>query len=114
MCDDILIFFLFEWHLICSTHYATTSLISQQFSSIKILTLQSMGKDTIYQSCMFHVQVVVKNRILSNHNKLIYIFYNTAITNFKLVMPSIRFPTPENMGKDTLFVKFGCSITKLC
>ena len=45
-----------------------------------------MNKDTIYQSCMFHFQVVVKNRILSNHNKLIYIFYNVAITNFKVVM----------------------------
>ena len=85
MCDEILIF-LFEWHLNCSTHYATTSLISQQFSSIKIPTLQSMDKDTIYQSCMFHFQVVTKNRILSNRNKLIYIFYNVAITNFKLVM----------------------------
>ena len=56
-------FFLLEWHLICSTHYATTSLISQQFSSIKIPTVQSMDKDTIYQSCMFHFQVVVENRI---------------------------------------------------
>ena len=79
MCDEILI------DLICSTHYATNSLISQQFSSIKIPTLQSMDKDTIYQSCMFHFQVVAKNRILSNH-KLIYLFYNVAITNFKLVM----------------------------
>ena len=86
MCDEVLIFFLFEWHLICSTHYATTSLISQQFSSIKLPTLQSMDKDTIYQSCMFHFQVGAKNRILSNRNKLIYIFYNAAITNFKLVM----------------------------
>ena len=45
-----------------------------------------MDKDTIYQSCMFHFQVVAKNRILSNRNKLIYILYNVAITNFKLVM----------------------------
>ena len=45
-----------------------------------------MDKDTIYQSCMFHFQVVAKNRILSNRNKLICIFYNVAITNFKLVM----------------------------
>ena len=68
MCDEILIFFLFEWHLICSTHYATTSLISQQFSSIKIPTVQSMDKDTVYQSRMFHFQLVAENRILSNHN----------------------------------------------
>ena len=46
-----------------------------------------MDKDTIHQSCMFHFQVVAKNLILSNRNKLIYIFYNVAITNFKMVMP---------------------------
>ena len=45
-----------------------------------------MDKDTIHQSCMFHFQAVAKNLILSNRNKLIYIFYNVAITNFKLVM----------------------------
>ena len=45
-----------------------------------------MDKDTICPSCMFHFQVVAKNMILSNRKKLIYIFYNVAVTNFKLVM----------------------------
>ena len=67
MCDEILIFFV-GGDLICSIHYATASLVSQQFSSIKIPTVQNMDKDTIYQSCMSHSQLLTENRILSNHN----------------------------------------------
>ena len=57
-----------------------------------------MDKDTIYQSCMFHFQVVAGNRILSNCNKLIYIFHNVAITNFKSVMlPSDSYPRKHGL-----------------
>ena len=31
--------YIFEWHLICSTHYVTINLLRQYFSSIRILAL---------------------------------------------------------------------------
>ena len=65
--------------------------MSQQLSSSKIPTVQSMDKDTIYQSCMFHLKVVVENRILSNHNDSFIYFTMFAITNFKLEMLPLDF-----------------------
>ena len=56
------------------------------FLQLKFLPYKAWTRTLFIKVACFTSQAVAKNRILSNCNKLIYIFYNVAITNFKLVM----------------------------